>query len=706
MAALSLVVAIGVRGPCPVLSMPLPVILQSRRAECGLAALTMIANHFGHGLDLTAMRKRYGELQPDLRSILNTADSLGLIGRPLRLGLADIRQLNLPAILHWEFDHFVVLAKAGRRGVVIHDPAAGRRVLDWQAFGSAFTGVAVEFTLAPGFSKRSARQLPSLRGLVQSFRRLPRYLAVMLFLLIATQLLSLAPPVATQLLIDEVVLGQDRAWLHRVIFGLVLVMLAAVLIDTLRRRIALFTGMRIATDSTTLIIRHLLRLPADTVSGRSVGDLMSRVDSMRPLRVALTDTSLQFVVQVTVLIATLTLMLVYSRLLTAISLGAVLVIALLHAALLPRSRAFNTELVVASARAGNSLIESLRAYPAVNAMALGTQRLAHWQHGFDAAINAETHKQQLAIIAGAGQGVVMVCEYGLFLAVGIGGVLDKQFTLGVLFAFLSLRSTLMGAATALLGAGRQLYLVRSHVDRVAEVLAEVPEPDAPRHSLRQPLRGGIACEAFEFSYPGGAEIFGGFSVAIDAGESVVIRGPSGSGKTTLLRLLAASLQADRGRLRYDGMDSRLWDRAALRRQFGIVLQSDRLFEGSVADNISGFEAEADVGRLREAAEIAAIWDDIQTLPMAIHTPLAGADGGLSGGQAQRLLLARAIYRRPRILFLDEATSQLDHATERRVIENLGTLNVTTISIAHRSNAIAAATRYIDLGSGRAVAFNT
>ena len=686
--------------------MPLPVILQSRRTECGLAALTMIANHFGHDLDLTAMRRRYGDVRPDLRSMLNIADSLGLVGRPLRLGMADVRQLRLPAVLHWEFDHFVVLAKAGRRGVVLHDPAAGRRVLDWKSCGAAFTGIAVEFTPAPDFSALSARRLPSLRGLVQSFRRLPRYLAAMLCLLIVTQLLSLAPPVATQLLIDEVVLGQDRSWLHRVIVGLALVMMAAVLVDTLRRRIALFTGMRIATDSTTLIIRHLLRLPAVTVGRRSVGDLVSRVDSMQPLRTALTETSLQFVVQGTVLLTTLSLMFVYSSLLTAVSLGAVFLIALLHAALLPRSRALNTELVVASARAGNSLIESLRAYPAVSAMGLGTQRLAHWQHGFAAAINAETRKQQLAIVAGAGQGVVMVLEYALFLAVGIGGVVDKQFTLGVLFAFLSLRGTLMGAVTALLGAVRQLYLVRSHVDRVAEVVAETPEPGAPRHALRKPLRGAIAAEALEFRYAGGPEILGGVTVAIDAGESIVIRGPSGSGKTTLLRLLAGSLEADLGRLRYDGMDLRLWDRSALRRQFGIVLQSDRLFEGSVVDNISGFEADADVGRLREAAELAAIWDDIQHLPMAVHTPLAGADGGLSGGQAQRLLLARAIYRQPRILFLDEATSQLDHATEHRVIENLGTLGVTTISIAHRSNALAAATRYIDLPGVRPVAFET
>jgi ATP-binding cassette subfamily B protein RaxB len=274
----------------------------------------------------------------------------------------------------------------------------------------------------------------------------------------------------------------------------------------------------------------------------------------------------------------------------------------------------------------------------------------------------------------------------------------------VLFAFLSLRGTLMGASAELLAAARQLYLVRSHVDRVAEIVAESPEPDAPRHALRRRLRGGIACEAVEFRYPGGPPILTGFTADVAAGEAIVIRGPSGAGKTTLLRLLAGSLEPHRGRLSYDGMDVRLWDRGVLRRQFGIVLQSDRLFEGSVADNISGFEADADVGRLREAAELAAIWDDIVDLPMAIHTPLSGADGGLSGGQVQRLLLARAIYRRPRILFLDEATSQLDHATERRVIANLGTLGVTSISIAHRHNALAAATRFIDLDNGRVVAF--
>ena len=185
----------------------------------------------------------------------------------------------------------------------------------------------------------------------------------------------------------------------------------------------------------------------------------------------------------------------------------------------------------------------------------------------------------------------------------------------------------------------------------------------------------------------------------------MIRGPSGVGKSTVLRLLAGTLCADRGSISYDGIEAALWDRDALRRQFGIVLQSDRLFEGSIADNISCFESTPDVGRIREAAQLAVIWDDLQALPMGLHTPVCGASGGLSGGQVQRLLLARAFYRRPRVLFLDEATSHLDHVTELRVVDNLGSLDVTTISVAHRRNAVAAASRTIELDAPVSVAID-
>jgi len=686
--------------------MRVPLILQSQRTECGLAAITMIANCHGHDLDLAAMRKRFGDMAPSLKTILTIAGRLGLISRPLRLGLTDMPKLVLPAILHWEFDHFVVMTRIRRGRMVLHDPAVGRRVVDRKEFDNAFTGVAIEFTRGPNFAAQALQGQPSLFGLLKSFRGLGRYLALMLSLLVVTQAFALVPPIATQLLIDELVLGQDRQWLYRVIAGIALVMLATLLIDTLRRQIGLFTGMRLATDSTTKVVYHLLRLPAATIETRSVGDLLSRIDSLRPLRTVLTETILHATVQGVVVLTTVALMLAYSRPLAGVAVLALTLGVLIQLAVLPRSRSLNLEALLASARSGNSLIDSLRAYASVNALGLTVQRLAHWQHGFVTATNAQARGGQLSVLAGAAQGAASIFEYALFLGIGIEGVLTKQLTLGVLFAFMSLRGRLANATAEFVAAASQIYLARSHLDRVAEVIAEEPERDSRLATLRQPLSGTITCRQLEFHYPGGPSIIHGFNVHIEAGESIVIRGPSGVGKSTVLRLLAGTLRADRGSLNYDGIEAALWDRDALRRQFGIVLQSDSLFEGSIADNISCFESTPDVGRIRAAAQLAVIWDDLQALPMGLHTPVCGASGGLSGGQVQRLLLARALYRRPRILFLDEATSHLDHATERRVVDNLGSLGVTTISVAHRRNAVAKASRTIELHSPVSVAFDT
>ena len=675
-----------------------PLVLQAKQAECGLASLAMVAAHYGHDLSLGVMRQRYAHLNhgPTLRTILSMSDALGLVARPVRIELAEIRQLKLPAILHWRFDHFVVATEVRRRKIVIHDPAVGRRILSINQFSDSFTGVAVEFSRVPDFHPERGSRQSVLAGLLGSVEGLGRYLSLVLVLLFVSETLALAPPIATQLLIDEIVLGQDSHWLHRMLAGVGLVMLTMLAIDSMRRWIALYAGTRLATDSTTGVVRHLLSLPTAFIADRPVGDLMSRLESLRPIRAAMIDTFLQGIVQIMVVLTTTALMIYYSPMLTLLSAGALVVIVVIHGLLLPATRALNLESVVALAGASNSLIETLRSFRTVRTLGLEAQRLRHWQQSFINATNTGARQARLGIAASLGQGLVGSAEQLLFLAIGISGVIARELTLGTLFACMSLRGRLGAAVIRLIAVMRELYLLQSHLHRVGDIVAEQPEARASAASYRARITGDVSCRRLTFSYPGGAKILRDFSCTIAAGESVVIAGPSGTGKTTLLHLLSTTLRPESGAVLIDGIECQLWDPQSLRRQFGIVLQQDRLFQGSIADNICCFDSAPDVARIREVACIAEIWSHLATLPMTVHTPISATGAGLSGGQVQRLLLARAIYRRPRILFLDEATSHLDVDTEARVLQNLRDLGITTISIAHRQAVIEQATRIIRL----------
>lgn len=671
---------------------------QAESDDCGLASLAMIANYHGYRIDLTWLkeRSRHCNFGPSLQTILASAALLRLDARPLRADVQELGKLILPAILHWKFNHFIVVTRVGKRRIQICDPAVGRRNVSIADVARSFTGVAVEFVRLPSFSAtRSSRRL-RISHLLNSFTGLSRYLMAMLVLLFAAQLLGLALPVATQLLIDEVVLGQDKRWLNRVIAGIGLVMLAMILIDTLRRRFALFTGVRMSVDSASALVRHVFSLSVSKIEKRTVADLMSRIDSLLPIQGVMTESLLNAVVQCVTLSMTLLLMLFYSPLLTAISVTALLLVVITQAAILPRLRARNLDAVIATAEAKQSLIESLRAFGSISAFGIGGNRLAHWRNAYLRVSNARAEQGKLAIIGAAGQSVIGAADQMTFLLLGVAGVASKSLSLGALFALLGLRGRLNAAVSALIAVSHDIYLSRSHLDRVGELLIELPEPDVPESALRAPLRGAIGCKGLSYHYPGAANIIAAFSCEISVGERVVVCGPSGVGKSTLLRLLYAELTPDQGSITYDGMDADLWDRPFLKSQFGIVRQGDRLLMGSIADNITCFSSSPTLPHIRRVATQACIWDDILALPMKLQTPLNSTGTGLSGGQIQRLLIARALYRAPNVLFLDEATSHLDLRTETRVLKNLASTGATIISVAHGENAVCLGGRPLNL----------
>ena len=662
---------------------------QGEIAECALAALVTVARLHGHDIDLAWARRRFPPQarRPDLGSLLFMAQELGLAARALRAEPEDLRRIRTPAILHWEFRHFVVLTRARRRSLDVWDPAAGHRRVRRQALRTGFTGVVVEFTRAQGFRPLTGGRRLRLADLLAAFRGLRPYLGVMLALLLATQTLGLALPVGSQLLIDEAVGGQDRAWLYAVVAGLGCIMSAALILDVLRQRYALFAGIRLSADTATAMVRHVLALPVAVLERRTIADTLSRVDSLQPIQHVLTDTLLAAVVQAVTLVATLALMVFYSPLLASYSVLAMLAATLVQLVLMPRARAHDLDGVVAQAEARQSLLDSLAGVASVHAIGLQSFRVAHWRNAFERASNARANLGRLSIAAAAAQGAIGLADQLLFLAVGIAGIGSKSITLGVLFAFLTLRGRFAAALAGLVTSGREMYLAGNHLERVGELLAEPADVPPARTAYRELPSGRLACTGLAYAWHAGRQALSDFTCSIDAGERVVICGPSGAGKTTLLRLLACELEPAAGRLQFDGWDAALWDRGWLRRHFGVVRQSDRLFSGSVGENIAAFSPSPDPARIRRAAELADLWQDLLGLPMRLETPLADGGSGLSGGQLQRLMLARALYSEPRVLFLDEATSQLDDRSERRVLGNLAGLGITIVSVAHGSQAI-------------------
>ncbi len=675
-----------------------PLILQQERSECGLATVAMVAGHYGHEVGLHSLRGQasMSSRGATLKDLVEVAQELRLIARPLRLELGEIDKLRLPAILHWRMNHFVLLVRMKRGKAVVHDPASGRRLVRMEELDRSFTGVAVELTPAREFDCNGKDLRLRLADFVGSFQHLGRYLCVMLALLITTQVLALVPPIATQLLIDEVVLGQDRIWLYRALLGLATVMFVGILLEASRRWISLYAGTRLAVDSTLSVLNHLLSLPVSFLQGRHLGDLMSKIESLTPIRTALTESGINGIVQLVVLIATLTIMFLYSGWLTVVSLGGLLLSALLTFAILPASRRLTEEALVHTARQNSSLLETLGAYDSVHALDLGALRLSQWQKHFFAATNAGVRQARLSIYSGAGTGIIGAAEQVLFLGIGISGIVEKQITLGVLFAFISLRSRFGAAAVSLANIARSFYMLRVHTDRVADILLAKPEQLPPRDAIHAVVRGSIEARILSFRYPGGPWVVRNFCCAIGKGETVAIAGPSGVGKTTLLRLISTQLAATSGRILIDGKDLTLWNSRCLRRQFGIVLQNDSLFQGSIGENIAAFDPQPDIERVRKAAISAEIWADIQALPMTLYTLVGDSGSSLSGGQQQRILLARALYRNPRVLFLDEATSHLDIGTERRVLDRLADSGITIISVAHRPEVLARADRVIQL----------
>ena len=681
----------------------LPLILQSERCECALACLAMLLGYFGYRTDLTTLRNRCPVSQHGmtLKGVLNLAGHLDLAARPLRLDMADVPRLSLPAILHWDMDHFVVLKKVRGKSLVIHDPATGCRELSWQDASNHFTGVALECQPAPGFESRYERQRLGICEIWRYSSGLAGSITQLLVLSLLLQVFALSLPFYTQLILDDVLVNGDTGLLVLLASGFLLLILFRQIAELVRSWVVMYLSNRFSVDFATRLCRHLLSLPHDYFARRHLGDIVSRFGSLNHVRDFLCSGIVEIFIDGLMVVGTVSLMLVYSPLLSLVAVLAVLLYGLIRLASYHSFKARNTEWINDRALENTCFMENISSIQGIKLFGREHARLAAWQNRYASAIHSGMRVQKLGICVQFAQGLLLGVENILLLLLGALAVIGGELTVGMLMAFIGFKDHFFRSVFSLLDKGFEFRLLDVHLERLADIAFCQPEcPPVPQKlpDLEQGIPVKIALEQIAHGYePECPPLFSQVNLVLEPGEMVVIIGPTGCGKSTLLKIAAGLVIPDTGRVTFN-------DRAVTRSNLGVyrastggVMQHDTLLSGTLLENISFFDTEPDLEKARAAARLAVIDEEIARMPMQYLTRVGDQGAALSGGQVQRLLLARALYRQPGLLILDEATSHLDIQTEFRLNQSLRKLGISTLLVAHRPETVLQADRIVLLG---------
>ena len=680
----------------------LPVILQTEEAECGLACLAMIAWFHGCRAGMPALRRDFPASQKGstVDDLMRTASRMHLAARPLKLELEHLGQLRLPCILHWNFNHFVVLKEAGDKFVTIHDPALGLRRLSLQEVSKSFTGVALELWPAPDFQPKKSPPRVPLTALMGQITGLYRSLGQIVLLALALEAFALASPFFMQLVIDEVLVGGDRHLLATLALGFLTVMLLHQAVSAARAWAILYLSATLSLQWAANVFAHLVRLPLQYFQRRHLGDVVSRFESIRHIQQTLGTAFVESVLDGLMTVATLVMMFLYSPALAWVAVAATLLYAGVRIAFYRPVYLSTEEEISHDARQDSLFLETLRGVRTVKLFERHEERRASWLAVAVERANAHVRTERLKLLFRLVNGVLFGLENILIVWLGALLVLDNSLSAGVLIAFIAYKAQFGTRVTSLIDHCLDLRMLRLHGERLADIVLTAPEQVDGRQDHALSAGSCLEVRGVDFRYGENEPwVLHGVDMRIEAGESVAIVGPSGGGKSTLMHIMLGMLAPVQGEVLVDGRSLSEVGTAALRRAAGTVMQDDALFAGSVADNICFFDAQPDRARIEECARAAAVHDDIDAMPMGYNTLIGDMGTVLSGGQKQRILLARALYKRPAILFLDEATSHLDLARERQVNAAVKAMRVMRIIIAHRPQSIAMADRVFVLEDG-------
>lgn len=677
-----------------------PVVHQTESSECGLACLAMVCGHYGKSLDMMTLRQQFNlsARGTSLEGLSGIAAGLGMRTRALSLDLDEMTQLKKPCILHWDFNHFVVLVSIRGNSFIVHDPARGRRTVGRAEMSQYFTGVAFEAWPGAEFTARSENNRMSLGTLIRSVHGIRGALAKIFFLSLGVEAVNLLMPVGTQLVMDHAIPAGDLGLLTLICAGLLFFILLRAAVSTVRAWSSLVMGTHINVQWQSGLFTHLLGLPLSYFERRRLGDIQSRFGSLDTLRTSFTIGIVGAIMDVIMVAGVLVMMVLYGGMLTWVVLGFTSAYVLIRLLTYGRYRQLSEEALVRSARAGSYFMETLYGIATVKMQGMSQRRGSRWLNLSVDAINTGIRVTKMDLLFGGISTFVAACDQVVILWLGTSLVIDNQMSLGMFVAFGVFRGQFSDRVESLTGFVLQLRMMSLHNERVADIAlneSEAVKPDIPYTARMVPL--GLSTRNLSYRYDSqSAPVFSGLNIAVAPGECVAITGPSGAGKTTLMKVLCGLFEAEAGEVLIDGADIRLLGVNNYQKMIGCVMQDDRLFSGSIRENICGFVDSPDDAWMTECARASHIHETIANMPMGYETLIGELGEGLSGGQKQRIFIARALYRRPGILFMDEATSALDAGSERCVNVAIKHLNITRVIIAHRPSTIASADRVISL----------
>lgn len=684
-----------------------PVILQSEAAECGLACLLMVAGYHGHHLDPTSARQRFSMSMNGmtLADIIQVARLLSLTTRALSLEVDELRLLRRPCILHWDHNHFVVLVEVKTRGIVIHDPAAGRRFIPFAEVKRRFTGVALEAWPDVCFRKRDERRAVNVFDLVRRTSGLGRAALQILSISSLLEIIGIAMPIVFQIILDEVIVVADRDLLLTVTIGLACLLIMQAVLGFIRSWSMLVLSSSLSLQWKAGLFDRLVRLPLSFFEKRHVGDIISRFGSLDQIQETLTTRVLVAILDGVMAVALVVMMALYGGWLVFIVAVAVAAYVLLRAATFPAYRSRSEQAIHHAARESSHFLESVRGMSSLKALCLEDRRKDTWLNHLIARIAADVRVRRLEALFSTLSGILLGADRILLIYFGALAVLANSMTVGMLIAFLAFRDQFTQRIAGLIDAVMVMRMLSLHGERISDIALAVPEGEgervsAPARSADDTVQLSLRNVSFRYG-DNEALVLRDVSMDIREGECVGIAGPSGAGKSTLLKIAAGLNEPTAGSLVFKGAPVAAMGRASYRRHVACVLQNDRLFTGSIAQNIAGFADRMDMARVEDCALLAAIHDEILSFPMGYETFVGDMGSSLSGGQTQRVIIARALYRAPKILIMDEATSHLDTDNEVRINEAIRSLKITRIIVAHRQTSLDVADRIIHLDRAHA-----